>query len=233
VFGRLLGGLEQQLGGMGTAFASSLLGLAGSLVVGLLELFASQSQNRFYRELEEWLSSITRLGVAGAADFEGAGEGGQTAGLVEYMARQMEDLATVISRSETGRAEMDARMALLTDGVERLTTSLERETAGTGAALNRLAETQSRLAEVLTEQRVDPRAEPGLYAGEGDPEARMHLRSIDTQLLRLLEEIAAGRQETVADLRADLHVLTRELRKQGRAAAGQGGGAGSRAQAGD
>ena len=48
-------GLESQLGGMGTAFASSLLGLAGSLVVGLLELFAGHGQNRFYMELEEWL----------------------------------------------------------------------------------------------------------------------------------------------------------------------------------
>ncbi|MEO1309321.1 MAG: biopolymer transporter ExbB, partial [Pseudomonadota bacterium] len=58
VFSRLLTGLESQLGGMGTAFASSLLGLAGSLIVGLLELFASHGQNRFYRELEDWLSSI-------------------------------------------------------------------------------------------------------------------------------------------------------------------------------
>jgi hypothetical protein len=52
VFNRLMTGLEAQLGGMGVAFASSLLGLAGSLIVGLLELFAGHGQNRFYRELE-------------------------------------------------------------------------------------------------------------------------------------------------------------------------------------
>jgi hypothetical protein len=62
VFKRLQGGLEAQMGGMGVAFGSSRLGLAGSLVVGLLELFAGHGQNRFYRELEEWLSTITRLG---------------------------------------------------------------------------------------------------------------------------------------------------------------------------
>ncbi|MGD9861775.1 MAG: biopolymer transporter ExbB, partial [Pseudodonghicola sp.] len=61
IFNRLMTGLEAQLGGMGVAFSSSLLGLAGSLLVGLLELFAGHGQNRFYRELEEWLSSITRL----------------------------------------------------------------------------------------------------------------------------------------------------------------------------
>ncbi len=65
VFDNLMTGLEAQLGGMGTAFSSSLLGLAGSLVVGLLELFAGHGQNRFYRQLEEWLSSITRIGVSG------------------------------------------------------------------------------------------------------------------------------------------------------------------------
>ena len=213
VFGRLLTGLEAQLGGMGTAFASSLLGLAGSLVVGLLELFAAQSQNRFYRELEEWLSSITRLGVAGAADFDGGGEGGQTAGLVEYMARQMDDLASVIGRAEAGRAEMDARMGQLTDGVERLTIALERETAGTGAALTRLAETQERLAEALMAR---PQGGGGLYTGEGDPEARMHLRSMDVQMLRLLEEIAAGRQELLTELRVELQTLTHAVRASAR-----------------
>ena len=59
-FDNLMTGLEGQLGGMGTAFGSSLLGLSGILVVGLLELFASHAQNRFYRELEEWLRSITK-----------------------------------------------------------------------------------------------------------------------------------------------------------------------------
>ena len=61
MFARLMTGLESQLGGMGVAFGSSLLGLAGSLVVGLLELFAGHGQNRFYQELEDWLSSITRV----------------------------------------------------------------------------------------------------------------------------------------------------------------------------
>jgi hypothetical protein len=74
-FDRLMTGLESQLDGMGVAFSSSLLGLAGSLVVGLLELFAGHGQNRFYRELEEWLSSITRLGSAAVE-----GEGGEAAG---------------------------------------------------------------------------------------------------------------------------------------------------------
>ena len=62
-FNGLMTGLENQLGGMGTAFSTSLLGLAGSLIVGLLELFSGHGQNRFYMELEDWLSARTEIGV--------------------------------------------------------------------------------------------------------------------------------------------------------------------------
>jgi len=65
VFEELKAGHAAPLKGMGTAFASSLLGLAGSLVLGFLDLQVSQSHNRFYNELEEWLSGITEL-VPGA-----------------------------------------------------------------------------------------------------------------------------------------------------------------------
>lgn len=62
VFANLKSGLDGPLRGMGTAFSSSLFGLAGSLVLGFLDLQAGQAQNRFYNELEEWLSTVTNLG---------------------------------------------------------------------------------------------------------------------------------------------------------------------------
>ena len=61
MFEDLKAGLAAPLKGMGTAFSSSLLGLAGSLILGFLELQASHAHNRFYNELEEWLSGITEL----------------------------------------------------------------------------------------------------------------------------------------------------------------------------
>ncbi|MGE0237935.1 MAG: flagellar motor protein MotA [Parvibaculaceae bacterium] len=61
VFEELKTGLEAPLSGMGLAFSSSLFGLAGSLILGFLELQASQAQNRFYNDLEDWLSTITDL----------------------------------------------------------------------------------------------------------------------------------------------------------------------------
>jgi hypothetical protein len=60
IFENLKSGLSAPLGGMGIAFSSSLFGLAGSLVLGFLDLQAGQAQNRFYTDLEDWLSTSVR-----------------------------------------------------------------------------------------------------------------------------------------------------------------------------
>jgi len=203
VFNRLMTGLEAQLGGMGVAFASSLLGLAGSLVVGLLELFASHGQNRFYRELEEWMSTITRVGFA-SGDSEGGGDAGGVAHVLEHMAEQMDSLQTLITQSDVSRAMVDEKLGVLAESVERLTHRMS-DTNPINTALTRVAEGQERLIEIMQE-RGTSRADSGL-----DAESRMRLRSIDVQMLRILEEISAGRQETMTELRTDLAALTRVL----------------------
>jgi DNA-binding transcriptional MerR regulator len=202
IFARLQAGLESQLGGMGTAFSSSLLGLAGSLIVGLLELFAGHGQGRFYRELEEWLSSITRVGIAGEEG--GSAEGSILAQVVDTMAEQMESLQRMFTQSDIARAQTDRRLGDLAIAVGQLAQKLEER--DTGPVLARLAEGQERMIAAL--ERLGTQ----LAEGGTDPEARMRLRSIDVQLLRILEEISAGRQESMAELRADLSNLARTLR---------------------
>ncbi|HAC48955.1 MAG TPA: biopolymer transporter ExbB, partial [Sulfitobacter sp.] len=101
VFGRLMTGLEAQLGGMGVAFGSSLLGLAGSLVVGLLELFAGHGQNRFYQELEDWLSSITRVGLTSGDD---VGDQNIMASVMDQMVEQMAEMQQMFTQSDVSRA---------------------------------------------------------------------------------------------------------------------------------
>lgn len=204
VFGKLMGGLESQLGGMGTAFSSSLLGLAGSLVLGLLELFAGHGQSRFYRELEEWLSSITRLGFAGPE-----GEGGDQAALgqiLDNMTGQIEVLQTLFSQSEANREGVENRLGQLADALAALAMQMKAD-SGQTAALERIASGQERLIAALSG------AEGGAHT---DAESRMRLRSIDVQLLRILEEISAGRQESVADLRGDIGALTQAIRSLAR-----------------
>jgi hypothetical protein len=61
VFEGLKEGLKGPLAGMGLSFSSSMFGLAGSLILGFLDLKAAQAQNRFYNDLEDWLSTITDL----------------------------------------------------------------------------------------------------------------------------------------------------------------------------
>ncbi|MCC6002645.1 MAG: biopolymer transporter ExbB [Pararhodobacter sp.] len=207
-FGRLMQGLEQQMDGMAVAFSSSLLGLAGSLVVGLLELFAGHGQNRFYRELEEWLSSITRLGSAAAETPEGEGGMGPLSSVIEGLSEQLRAMEALRVENEAGRAQLDEGLAALTNAVERLTLRFEMETS-TAAALERLAEGQERIATLMETQAQDP--EPHLEA-----ETRLRLRSMDVQLLRILEELSAGRQESLSDLRGDLATLTQAVRQLNR-----------------
>ena len=204
VFSKLMAGLESQLGGMGTAFSSSLLGLAGSLVVGLLELFAGHGQNRFYRELEDWLSSITRVGFA-AGDGEGEGSG-PLAGLIDHLGAQVEVLQTIAAQGDADRRALDDRLASFGTALDRIAAQGETMAVQT-AALTRIAAGQEALIAALQG------AEGGAHS---DAESRMRLRSIDVQLLRILEEMTAGRAEQTADLRADLTTLTAAVRQLGR-----------------
>lgn len=197
VFSRLMDGLESQLDGMGVAFASSLLGLAGSLVVGLLELFAGHGQNRFYRDLEEWLSSITRLGFA-SGEVETSNEQDLAASIFAQMTEQLEHVQDMFVSGENSRALVDQRLGTLAEALNGLTRHIEANTPS-AEALNRVAEGQERLLSVLEKmERSDAQ----------DAESRMRLRSIDVQLLRLLEEISTGRQETTIALRQQLERLT-------------------------
>tara|TARA_R110002072_G_scaffold230774_1_gene388127 strand:+ start:6458 stop:7660 length:1203 start_codon:yes stop_codon:yes gene_type:complete len=199
VFSRLMTGLEAQLGGMGVAFGSSLLGLAGSLVVGLLELFAGHGQNRFYQELEDWLSSITRIGFSTGE--EGSAEQNVMGGVIDHMAEQMQSLQQMFTQSDVSRSMVDEKLGKLADAVDRMTTRMEGADPAS-QALERVAAGQERLITTLEIQG----------SGEGiDAESRMRLRSIDVQMLRILEEISAGRQETMAELRKDISLLAKAV----------------------
>ncbi len=203
VFNRLMTGLESQLSGMGVAFASSLLGLAGSLIVGLLELFAGHGQNRFYQELEDWLSSITRVGFGSGED--STPEQAVMAGMVDHMAEQMESMQEMFSRSEAGRAEVEQSLGSLAVAIERMAVQLGDQ-GGSSDALDRIAYGQERMVAAL-EHRLGEASD----SNGSDAESRMRLRSIDVQMLRILEEISAGRQESMAELRQELSYLTKAL----------------------
>ncbi len=201
MFGQLKAGLVLPLHGMGTAFSSSMFGLAGALVLGFLDLTAGQAQNRFYNELEDWLASLTRLssGVLG-------GEGDVAVpvyvqSLLEHNAENMEELQRVLMRGEDGRAQVNHALALLSDKLATLSDTMRTNQQ----LMLRIAEAQAALAPVLG-RFADVRVESGF-----DEATRAHLRNIDLTLQRLLAETEQGRAQSTADLRNDLRLLTRTV----------------------
>jgi len=214
-FDNLMGGLEKQMGGMGTAFASSLLGLAGSLVVGLLEIFVGHGQNRFYMELEEWLSSITRVGLA---DSDGGIDSSAIAGLMEQTSHQIDSLKELVMRGEEQRMRTDSRLGSLAEGITVLAKQLRDQPKNQQSALDpalfeRLARGQDQMIAAQL-QAVEGIKTLNEDDGEStDAETRMRLRNIDVQLLRVLEEMSAGRQDSIAEIRQDLATLNYTLQR--------------------
>ncbi|MFZ8958260.1 MAG: biopolymer transporter ExbB [Paracoccaceae bacterium] len=207
VFSRLMTGLESQLGGMGTAFASSLLGLAGSLVVGLLELFAGHGQNRFYREMEEWLSFITRMSFS-SSDGDGGGvDRAAVATVLDHMVDQIDSLQAMFAQSNARQAELEARMVEMTRAVVALA---ERMTPQSQEIAARQAHAQEQLVE---------RLELLGHLGGFDDEARARIRSIDIQLVQIFEQMAAranqssGGDGEVRALRREMAALTAAIRR--------------------
>lgn len=129
-FQELKDGLAAPLKGMGTAFSASLLGLAGSLILGFLELQANHAQSRFYNQLEEWLSGITDLAPgAGTGD---AGANRQLAAVLYDLQRVVSDMASRIDQGPAGGAGgggagTEAQVQDLARGVDNLVKQMRAE----------------------------------------------------------------------------------------------------------
>lgn len=125
----LIAAIQGPIQGMGTAFASSLFGLAGSLVIGFLDLQASRAQNRFYNEIEEWLSSMSRVASAGpAAAGDGEASTAYIGALLEQTAETIDRLAHAMERNSR---QMDTTLQRFTEdmrsGQEEATRALRDE----------------------------------------------------------------------------------------------------------
>ncbi len=119
LFNSLKNGLEGPLGGMGVAFSSSLFGLAGSLVLGFLDLQAGHAQNRFFNELEEWLSGFTRLS-SGALGSDGEGS------VPAYVQALLEQTADGLERMQRAIVDQDQHQHTYHDGITQLIEQLDR-----------------------------------------------------------------------------------------------------------
>lgn len=209
LFGSLKAGLEAPLAGMGTAFSSSLFGLAGSLVLGFLELQAGQAQNRFYNELEEWLSSITRLSSG-----IGVGDGEQSvpayvSALLEQTAESLDTLQRTIARSANDSASANSTLLSLSDRLAGLTDQMKSEQG----LMVRLAQSQMEMQPVL--ERLTEAASAGTTISL-DEASRAHLRNLDVYVKRFLEESGPAREHLIQEFRSEIKLLARTIAALGR-----------------
>ena len=186
VFSDLKSGLQAPLGGMRTAFSSSLFGLSGALVLGFLDLQAGQAQNRFFNDLEDWLSGQARLQTS-TINIEG--EGGVPAyvqALLEQTADSLENLQRTLVAGEQSRQAADGRLVQLAENIERLTDVM------------------------TTQQDLMKKMADGTQGGL-DEASRTHIRNIDVYLARLLEETAQGRDQMIQQVRSEIKMLARTI----------------------
>jgi hypothetical protein len=150
MFDSLRDGLAAPLSGMGISFSSSLFGLAGSLVLGFLDLQSSQAQNRFYTELEDWLSTTV---------YDQTGEPASAAGggLPLEMRGAVEKLREAVEQTGSGKAASVA-MANLAEAIQGLVHHMRTEQQMIRDWVDSQAEQQreiKRLLEIMLREKVD------------------------------------------------------------------------------
>lgn len=206
-FTELQKGLQAPLAGMGTAFSSSLFGLAGSLILGFLDLQASQAQNRFYNKLEEWLSTITRLGGGGQSiDQDGGSSVPQYMGaLLEQTAESLEGLQRFLTRQEEKRSSSEQALMQLSQRLQLLADSMQTE----NKLMMKLAEGQTELRPVI--ERLARSLEGSGASSPTSDTATQHLRNLDVSARRLLEEATEGRAQFLTELRNELKIVSKTI----------------------
>ena len=205
VFADLKAGLEAPMVGMGTAFSSSLFGLAGSLVLGFLDLQAGQALNRFYNDLEEWLSSLTRLSSGTISGGEGGDQSvpAYVQALLEQTAESLESLQRTLSKSEESRISANSALMTMSEKMGALGDHMRTEQA----LMMKLAESQLEMKPILARLSENSSASSGGL----DEATRSHIRNLDVYMARLVEEIGTGREDIIKQLRSEIKLLARTI----------------------
>ncbi len=144
IFENLKNSLSGPLAGMGVAFSSSLFGLSGSLVVGFLDLQAGHAQNRFVNELEEWLSSSTRIS-SGIIGDESTGISAPA-----YVQALLEKTADALEKMQIAGASEDKQREFLAKQLKEQNELLDK--------LNKTQNELTRLLKATSEQSQNPSA---------------------------------------------------------------------------
>jgi len=207
MFDELKAGLETPLAGMGTAFSSSLFGLAGSLMLGFMDLQASQAQTRFYNGVEDWLASVTHLSRSEMSEGVASPNSYMTA-LMEQTADGIDRLQRTLKQSEESRHQGQQTMTAIAETLASLSDRMDAQAkqAEQGEETGRsLAAAISQLAE------ASAKAEPAPTAPAMDDATKQHIRNLDIGIKRMIEEQSRSTEVVVDELRSELKLLARTI----------------------
>src|SRR6202521_153209 len=192
MFEALKEGLAAPLGGMGISFSSSLFGLAGSLVLGFLDLQAGQAQNRFYTDLEDWLSTTVRdLGVGT--------EGGSGA----PSTKMVEDFSSAVARLEkvtkSGAGFPSIQVDELAVAIQRLEHAVKPVIAVAAFPVEAVTQAIRRLEEVVAESGSQRASKAMVQLADSLQTLVQHMRT-EQQMLRDWVEANAEQQHEIRRL---------------------------------
>jgi hypothetical protein len=205
LFTTLKAGLQGPLAGMGTAFGSSLLGLAGSLVLGFLDLQLGQAQNRFFVDLEDWL--FASAGGSERIAGEEASPLPAIQALVERNANNIDNFGRIMAEAEAGSRQNAEALRVLAERIDVLAAAEENQQRVMHAMLNQRTESDTALVAVLT--NLDRALSNGQFGA--DPSIAGHLQAIETGIQRLVNDQTQTRARALEEARAEIARLARSI----------------------
>ena len=201
MFLKLKEGLKQPLDGMGTAFSSSLFGLSGSLILGFLDIQASQSQNQFYNDVEEWLSTMSLIAVNNK-DSQKIQEDGvpvYVQALLEQTAESIDSLQSTLGRGEDERKHLADNFANLAEKMSAVADQIQSNQK----ALAKGSDKSIDITPLVEYMRENPN-------GLDDP-TKEHIRNMDISMRRLVEENNQGNRQLITELRSEIKLLAKTI----------------------
>ena len=201
MFLKLKEGLRQPLDGMGTAFSSSLFGLSGSLILGFLDIQASQSQNQFYNDIEEWLSTMSLITVHNK-DSQKIQEDGvpvYVQALLEQTAESIDSLQSTLGRGEDERKHLADNFANLAEKMSAVADQIQSNQKALATGNQKSID----ITPLVEYMRDNPN-------GLDDP-TKEHIRNMDISIRRLVEENNQGNRQLITELRSEIKLLAKTI----------------------
>lgn len=203
-FSQLKSGIEAPLQGMGTAFGSSIFGLAGSLVVGLLSLQASHAENRFFQELESWV--LPMVESAPQVSSEKMMPPALLQAMLGELTQNLLQLTKLVDKSHNKQVSIETQLKAIASNMAKLSDQMKVEQnllMKLGEGQIELQETHTRLRKALEQNEL------GI-----DENTKVHLQNMDQSLQLIAQELPQGQAELMSHLGQELRMMSHVIANQ-------------------